>query len=66
MSIEQLVCVSIGCIAQVATFVIGVLVGTRLWRKDSKDDTFNNRITTTRPSANPNWWHDPNNKVERR
>ena len=66
MSIEQLVCISIGFIAQIATFAVGVMVGISLQRKDSKDDNVNARITTTRPTANPNWWHDPNNKVERR
>lgn len=66
MSIEQLVCISVGFIAQIATFAVGVMVGISLQRKDSKDDNVNARITTTRPAANPNWWHDPNNKVERR
>ena len=66
MSIEQFVCMSIGCIVQAATFAVGVMVGISLQRKDSKDDNVNARITTTRPAANPNWWHDPNNKVERR
>ncbi len=34
MTIEQLVCIAIGCVMQGATFVLGVLVGLSM-RKDS-------------------------------
>lgn len=35
MSIEQIVCVSIGVIVQALTFAIGVLVGVSMWRTES-------------------------------
>ncbi len=34
MTIEQLVCITIGCVVQGATFVLGLLVGISM-RKDS-------------------------------
>ena len=34
MTVEQLVCIAIGCVVQSATFVLGVLVGISM-RKDS-------------------------------
>jgi hypothetical protein len=34
MTIEQFVCIAIGCVMQCATFVLGVLVGISM-RKDS-------------------------------
>jgi len=34
VTIEQCVCIAIGCVVQVATFVLGVLVGLSV-RKDS-------------------------------
>ena len=56
MSIEQIVCVSLGSIFQVAVFALGVSVGLALSRKDSKNDNSNEG------TKDPGYWH----RVERR
>jgi hypothetical protein len=58
MSLEQIVCVSLGSIFQVATFVLGLAVGISLSRKDSKNDNGNSRTKTAA------YWHGDH--VERR
>ena len=58
MSIEQIVCVSLGQIFQVAVFALGIAVGISLSRKESKNDNSNSRTKTAA------YWHG--NHVERR
>ena len=58
MSIEQIVCVSLGQIFQVAVFALGIAVGISLSRKESKNDDSNSGKKTAA------YWHG--HHVERR